>query len=117
MLPCPDEEDESEVPELPQGNQVVNSLEEMQSVDAILDLSSDPGSEAAYDGGISGNSSCLSSSEIGKEKISIGPKTGRQDLLPGSSASEAHQSTQPGNLSSTSEEHSPCQVRARHKPR
>ena len=72
-LPCPDEEDESEVPELPQGNQVVNSLEEMQSVDAILDLSSDPGSEAAYDGGISGNSSYLSSSETGKQKISIGP--------------------------------------------
>ena len=116
-LPCLDEEEESEVPELPQGNQVVNLLEEMQSVDAISDLSSDPGSEAAYDGGISGNSSCLSSSEIGKQKISIGPKTGRLDLLPGSAASEAHQSTEPGNLSSTSEEHSPRPVRARHKPR
>ena len=91
----------------PQGNQVVNSLEKMQSVDAILDLSSDPGSEAAYDGGISGNSSCLSSSEIGKQKIPIGPITERQDLLPRSSASEAYQSTQPGNLSSTSTP-SPC---------
>ena len=116
-LPWMDEEEESEVPELPQGNQVVNLLEEMQSVDAISDLSSDPGSEAAYDGGISGNSSCLSSSEIGKQKILIGPKTERPDLLPRSAASEAHQSTEPGNLSSTSEEHSSRPVRARHKPR
>ena len=108
-LPCPNEENDTEDPEVPLEDPAVNSLEEMQSVDAISDLSSDPGSETAYGGGISDNSSCLPSSEIGKQKIPIGPKTGGQELLPGSTASEAQQSTQPGSLSSTTEEHSPRQ--------
>ena len=115
-LPCPDEETDVEVLELPQEDQVVNSLEEMQSVDAISDLSSDPGSLAAYDKGISDNSSCLSSSEIGKQKIPMGRNSRGQELLPRSSASEAHKSTQPANLSSTSEEDSSRPVHTRLKP-
>ena len=52
-LPCFDEEEELEDPLTPQEDQAINILDEMQSVDAISDMSSDPGSEAAYDGGIS----------------------------------------------------------------
>ena len=61
-LPCEDDyEENTEEPE-----QLVNTLEGVPSGDAISDLSSDPGSETAYDGGISDNSNCPSSSNVGK---------------------------------------------------
>ena len=111
-LPCEDDkEEDTEEPE-----QLVNTLEEVPSGDAISDLSSDPGSEAAYDGGISDNSSCPSSSNFGKYRIPMRRKPGEQGLLPRSSATDAHQSTQSGNISSSTEGHSPRPVRARRKP-
>ena len=86
-LPCEDDkEEDTEEPE-----QLVNTLEEVPSGDAISDLSSDPGSEAAYDGGISDNSSCPSSSNFGKYRIPMRRKPGEQGLLPRSSATDALQ--------------------------
>ena len=111
-LPCEDDYEE----DTEEHEQLVNTLEGVPSGDAISDLSSDPGSEAAYDGGISDNSSCPSSSNVGKYRIPMRRKPGEQGLLPRSSATDAHQSTHSGNISSSTEGHSPRPVRARRKP-
>ena len=97
-LPYHDEDEEAEELVAPQEDQAVNMLDEMLSVDAISDLSSDLGSEAAYDGGISDNRR-------------------EPGLLPRTTGSQP--STQSGmstHFTTSDEDRSPRPDRARRKP-
>ena len=116
-LPYHDEEEEAGELVAPQEDQAVNVLDEMLSVDAISDLSSDPGSEAAYDRGISDNSSCSSPSKVSRYIIPMRRKSREPGFLPRTTGSQP--STQSGistHFTTTDEDRSPRSVRARRKP-
>ena len=53
----------------PETVEEVNELDEIQSINANLDLSSDPDSEAVYDGGILDNTHCSSPEKVRRYKI------------------------------------------------
>ena len=79
----------------PQEQQTVNMLNDVQSVDAISDLSSDPVSEAAYDGGISDNSVCSSPDRMKRYRIPMRKSPESQVFYPvqqGLKASQVHSS-------------------------
>ena len=116
-LPYHDEDKEVEELIPPQEDQAVNMLDEMLSVNAISDLSSDQGSEEAYDGGISDNSSCSSPSKVSRYIIPMRRKPREPGLLPRTTGS--HPSTQSGmstHFTTSDEDRSPRPVRARWKP-
>ena len=77
-----DEDEEAEEPVAPQKDQAINMLDKMLSGDAISDLSSDTGSEAAFDGGISDNSSCSSPSKVSRYIIPMRRKPREPGLPP-----------------------------------
>ena len=114
-LPYYDEEAEELV--APQEDRAVNMLDEMLSVDAISDLSSDPGSEAAYDGGISDSSSCPSPSKVSRYIIPMRRKPREPGLLPRITGFQpTSQSGMSTHFATSDEDWGPRPVRARRKP-
>ena len=95
----------------------VNELDEIRSINANLDLLSDPDLEAAYDGGISDNSHCSSPEKVRRYKIPMRRKPGESGVLPRTVKSSSVSDTQSVSCSSSSEENRNLRpVRARRKP-
>ena len=95
----------------------VNELDEIRSINANLDLLSDPDSEAAYDGGIWDNSHCSSLEKVRRYKIPMRQKPGESGVLPRTAKSNSISDTQSVTCSSSSEENRNLHpVTARRKP-
>ena len=65
-LPTYEEDEQLEPAVSPEIVDEVHELDEIQSINANLDLLSDLDSQAAFDGGISDNSHCSSPEKVGR---------------------------------------------------
>ena len=79
-------------------------MDEIQSIDANLDLLSDPDIEAAYDRGISDKSHCSSPEKVRRYKRPMRRKLGELGVLPDTVKYNSVSDTQSATCSSSSEE-------------
>ena len=79
-LPIYEENEQLDPVVSPETVEEVNELDEIQSINANLDLLSDPDSEAAYDGGISDDSHASSPEKVRRYKMQRKP--GESGVLP-----------------------------------
>ena len=81
----------------------INELDKIQSINANLELLSDPDLEAAFDGGISDNSHCSSPEKVRRNKIPMRRKPGESGVLPRTVKSNSVSDTKSVTCSSSSE--------------
>ena len=103
-LPTYEEDEQVEPVVSPETVEEVNELDEIRSINANLDLSSDPDLEAAYDGGISDNSHCSSPEKVRRYEIPMWWKPRESGVLPRTVKSISVLDTQLVTCPSSSEE-------------